>query len=261
MNITEQNLLKTDIESILDDYQIITLAELEADHLMCRFDEKYVFHASKLKSFLTSLKKEYKVLSVNEQRMTLYENIYFDTQDFKSYHDHHNERANRYKIRIRRYSSSGDCFLEVKRKDNRGFTTKERLPISELHSNLDTQDRTFLFQTARNFQLALQPSLSNRFFRITLVNEANRERVTLDSVIEFKNEIREENLEGIAIAEVKQEQHYYNSAFKKLMQHERIFPVNISKYCMGMSLTHPAVKHNRFKSKLITLNKICNDIA
>jgi hypothetical protein len=261
MNITEQNLFDAETKSVLSKYSPITLKELEADHLMCRFDEKYVFHVSKLKSFLLTLKNDYKVLSVNNQKVTLYENIYFDTSDFKSYLDHHNERANRYKIRIRRYSSSGDCFLEVKRKDNRGFTTKERLQVDALHRELDAEHNTFLFQAAQNFPVALRPSLKNHFFRITLVNEANRERVTLDSIIEFKNETREKDLEGIAIAEVKQEKHYYDSAFKKLMQRERIFPVNISKYCMGMSLTHPEIKHNRFKSKLNKLNKICDGIA
>ena len=261
MNIIEQNFFHTEIESILSDYASITLPELEADHLMSRFDAKYVFHSSKLKSFLSALKNDYKVLAVNNTRMSQYENIYFDTPDLKSYHDHHNARANRYKIRIRRYSSSGDCFLEVKRKDNRGFTVKERLHVDALHCELNEEQNTFLDRASGNSRLSLMPSLSNRFFRITLVNETNRERLTLDSEIGFKHEFREKNWEGIAIAEVKQERHYYDSAFKKLMQQERIFPVNISKYCMGMSLTHSGLKYNRFKSKLITLNKICDGIA
>jgi hypothetical protein len=238
MNIIEQKLFDAEIESILSDYAPITLPELEADHLMSRFDAKYVFHSSRLKSFLSALKNDYKVLAVNNTRRSQYENIYFDTLNFKSYHDHHNARANRYKIRFRRYSSSGDCFLELNEEQN-----------------------TFLARTSGNSGLELLPSLSNRFFRITLVNEINRERLTLDSEIGFKNDFREKDWGGIAIAEVKQEQHYYDSAFKKLMQRERIFPVNISKYCMGMSLTHPGLKYNRFKSKLITLNKICDGIA
>lgn len=261
MSIIKENILLAESESLLSEYEPITLPELEADHLMSRFDEKYVFHASKLNAFLSALKNDYKVLSVNNQKMPLYENIYFDTPDLKSYHDHHNERANRYKIRIRRYSSSGDCFLEVKRKDNRGFTTKERLHVDELSRELNAKDTEFLLERAKKFPLPLLPSLSNRFFRITLVNESNREKVTLDTLIHFKNAIHEKDLQGVAIAEVKQEQHYYDSAFKKLMQRERIFPVNISKYCIGTLYTHPGVRDNRFKSKLITLNKICDGIA
>ena len=31
----------------------------------------------------------------------------------------------------------------------------------------------------------------------------------------------------------------------------RIFPMKISKYCMGVTMTIPTIKHNRFKEKLI----------
>src|SRR6476660_5502007 len=87
MSIIKETLLLAESESLLSEYDSITLPELEADHLMSRFDEKYVFHVSKLSSFLSALKKDYKVLSVNNQKMPLYENIYFDTPDLKSYHD------------------------------------------------------------------------------------------------------------------------------------------------------------------------------
>src|SRR2546428_14018618 len=117
MNINEPNVLLGEIESALGNFTPITLEQLQADHLMSRFDEKYVFHLSKLKTFLEELKDSYKVLSVNDKLMAQYENIYFDTPDLKSYHDHHNGRTTRYKIRFRHYSDSGHSFLEVKRKD------------------------------------------------------------------------------------------------------------------------------------------------
>jgi len=261
MNITEKSSLLPGIESVLRNYAPITLEQLQADHLMSRFDEKYVFHLSRLKPFLKELRSNYTVLSVNDKLMAQYENIYFDTPDLKSYHDHHNGITTRYKIRFRRYNDSGHCFLEVKRKDNRGCTNKERLPVDTLRREMNEEQNNFLSERTKGFPLPLLPSLSNNFFRITLVNEPLRERVTIDLLIHFKNEMREKNLEEVVIAEVKQERHYYDSAFKKLMQRERIFPVNISKYCMGTLLTHPGIKYNRFKPKLITLNKICDGIA
>jgi hypothetical protein len=261
MNITEEKAVLNEIEYVLSNYVPITLGEMEADHLMSRYDEKYVFHVSKLKSFLEALEGSYKLLSVNQKLMAQYENIYFDTPDLKSYFDHHNGRPSRYKIRFRRYNDSGECFLEVKRKDNRGVTNKERLPVKELSRVLSAEQQEFLADKARDFPQNLQPSLSTFFNRITLVSKSHRERVTLDVMIQFKNENREKNLDEVVIAEVKQEQHYYDSAFKKLMQHERIFPAQISKYCMGTLLTHPGIKYNRFKPKLITLNRICNGIA
>ena len=261
MNITEEKAALNEIASVLSNYVPITLGEMEADHLMSRFDEKYVFHVLKLKSFLKALEGSYRLLSVNQKLMAQYENIYFDTPDLKSYFDHHNGRPSRYKIRFRRYNDSGQCFLEVKRKDNRGCTSKERLPAKELCRVLSAEQQEFLADKAKNFPQHLQPSLSTFFNRITLVSKIYRERVTIDVMIQFKNEAREKNLDEVVIAEVKQEQHHYDSAFKKLMQHERIFPVRISKYCMGTLLTHPGIKYNRFKPKLITLNRICNGIA
>jgi hypothetical protein len=261
MNITKKNLLLPGIKPVLHNYTPISLEQLQADHLMSRFDEKYVFHLSKLKMILEELRSSYKILSVNEKLMVQYENIYFDTPDLKSYHDHHNGRKTRYKIRFRRYNDSGHCFLEVKRKDNRGCTNKERLRIATFSGEMDDEQNNFLSEKTKDFPLPLTQSLSNNFFRITLVNEPLRERVTIDLLIHFRNEIHEKNLEELVIAEVKQERHYYDSAFKKLMQHERIFPINISKYCLGTLLTHPGIKYNHFKPKLITLNKICDGIA
>ena len=104
--------------------------------------EKYVFHSDKLKSFLHRLNEDYKLLSVNHKLIAPYENIYFDTPELKSYHDHHNQRSSRYKIRFRRYSDSDKCF-EIKRKDNRGFTSKERLAIDSLSSHLTGKHMNF----------------------------------------------------------------------------------------------------------------------
>lgn len=250
-----------DLLPILNEYRVISLHEMEESHLMSRFDEKYIFHASRLHSFLEELKPHYRLLSVNNKMLSKYENIYFDTADLKSYHDHHNGKCTRYKVRFRRYTDSGHCFLEVKKKTNRGFTNKARIPVSELRRQLDEKHLQFISERATGFPQKLQPSLSNYFHRITLVNSKLRERVTLDLLIHFQNEVHEKDLNEVVIAEVKQEQHFYDSAFKKLMQRERFFPISFSKYCMGTLLTHPGIKYNRFKPKLSTLNKICDGIV
>lgn len=256
MNIIEDNTLIAKISEALADYESITLENLEADHLMSRWDEKFVFHAAQLPSFLSSLTSSYKVLAVNNKKVSLYNNTYFDTPGLQSFHEHHNENANRWKVRFRQYESSGACFLEIKRKDNRRFTTKERLQVDTQCNELNAEQLAFLSGLIKKFQPGIQPSLINRFTRITLVSEESWERVTLDLMIHFKSGEIEKELGGMAIAEVKQEHHYYGSAFKKLMQEQRIFPVNISKYCMGIVLTHPGIRHNRFKPKLNKLNKI-----
>lgn len=261
MSTTKPQTLPDELKSVLGSYRIITLQEMEQSHLMSRFDQKYVFRVSRLKEFLVQLLPYYKILSVHRQVMSSYENMYFDTPDLKSYHDHHNARANRFKIRFRRYSDSGDCYFEIKKKDNRGFTNKERQPADHIRRELSAREIDFVKRTLRYPVPPLLPSLSNSFQRITLVNTLNRERLTLDILIHFKNATMEKKLDEVVIAEVKQEHHFYDSAFKQMMQHERIFPVSFSKYCIGTLMTHPGIKYNRFKPKLTIINKLCNDPA
>ena len=261
MSIIDRYITLPEIKSILSGYSVITLEEMEQSHLMSRFDEKFVFNVSKLPAFLEGLKSHYQILSVNSHVLSQYENIYFDTEDLKSYHDHHNGRGTRYKVRFRMYTDSGACYLEVKKKDNRGFTKKNRMPVKEMSRHLSPEDLEFISRYAGDTDQPLQPSLSNHFHRITLVNSECRERVTLDVMIHFQNEIREKDLASVVIAEVKQEHHSYPSAFKRLMQHDRIFPASFSKYCMGTLLTHPGIKYNRFKPKLTILNKICDGLV
>jgi len=266
MNTTEEKATSDidiidDVGELLHQFSPISLAELETSQLMTRFDEKYVFPSAFLPQILAELKQHYHVLNVNDHRVTLYHNIYFDTKDLKAYHDHHNQRVNRFKVRFRHYSSSDVCFLEVKKKDNRRLTHKQRVRVDEPANELSEEHNAFLFHSVRELPLSLHHSLSNRFHRITLVNESNRERVTLDTHIHFMNRTSEKKLTGIAIAELKLEKHYEHSVFKKLMQQKRIFPMRISKYCIGMMLTHEGIKQNRFKRKLLTLKKYFNDLG
>jgi hypothetical protein len=260
MSSTEPALI-SEIRHWLGSFRPISLEEMEASHLMSRFDEKYIFHISKLRDFLRNLKDDYKVLSVRHRLLAEYENLYFDTPDLRTYHDHHNGKAARFKIRFRRYRDSGDCYFEVKRKDNRGFTHKERITVRQMHRELSAPQLHFVERILNEPHLSLHPTLNNSFYRITLVNTENRERVTLDMLVHFQNTTRSKSLNDIVISEVKQERHFYDSAFKQLMQRERIFPISFSKYCVGTLLTHPGIKYNRFKPKLTFIKKLSNELV
>jgi hypothetical protein len=260
-NISEKPSLLRSALLRLEHYPITTLHEMEVSHLMSRWDEKYLFPAARLNFLLDQLQPFYKVLTVNQHRISKYENIYFDTRTLRCYHDHHNGRAHRFKIRYRRYSDSGDCYFEVKRKTNRGITVKKRQAAASLGHEIGSEQAAFLAQQLGELKEPFFPTLSNSFYRITLVNLLHRERVTVDILLEFSNQSREKNLSTIVVAEVKQEHHDYDSAFKQLMQQQRIFPLSFSKYCIGTLLTCPGIKYNRFKPKLTLLNKFMNEPA
>lgn len=258
MNIVEMDVEQTEILSKLAGFEPVSLKEIESVQLMSRYDMKYVFKLSQLPGFLGSLQKSYRVLRIDELPLFRYQNLYFDTAELKSYHDHHNSRASRYKLRYRKYVDSDKCFFEVKKKTNTGLTKKSRLRVDAFSKNLTLLELDFTTEQLGIDALTLLPQIANSFSRITLVNLNAGERVTIDLLISFEHGSQEKSLNELVIAEVKQQHASSVSAWKKLMQSNRIFPTRISKYCLGTLLTHPGIKYNRFKPKLTVLKKICD---
>ncbi|MBX7109162.1 MAG: polyphosphate polymerase domain-containing protein [Chitinophagales bacterium] len=239
-------------------FSSIGLREMEAVELMSRFDSKYIFNRSLLTGFLLQLQPYYKVLTIDGLPLFRYENLYFDTPALQSYTDHHNGKAGRFKVRLRRYTDTSKSYLEVKKKTNKGQTLKSRQRAEGISRELTAAQLDFAKSQLGRPDITLLPQLANNFSRITLVNEKDRERVTIDLLIHFSNNTTEKSLDDLVIAEVKQHRSTSLSAFKKLMQSNRIFPTGFSKYCLGTLLTCSGIKYNRFKPKLTALNKICN---
>ena len=98
----------------------------------------------------------------------------------------------------------------------------------------------------------------NAFQRITLVSKTSKERLTLDFNISFHMGEIKRNFHQLVIAELKQENLDRNSPFYRLMKKEHIRPYRLSKYCIGSVEIYgnEVLKFNRFKKKLLFLNKI-----
>ena len=106
------------------------------------------------------------------------------------YHLHHNRRLTRQKIRTRTYVETGVTYLEVKNKSNKGRTHKRRMALDRslfAAAATDTAAADFLRREARYAPEALSPSLATRFVRVTLVNHAMTERLTIDFDLHFDN--------------------------------------------------------------------------
>ena len=99
--------------------------------------------------------------------------------------------------------------------------------------------------------------LRNSFFRITLVNKEKSERLTIDYNINFENCVTgtKNTIPKLCIVEVKQDGNAH-SHFKDYLASLRIKKRSISKYCLGMVLTDPSIKYNRFKEKIRYINKL-----
>lgn len=239
----------------IDQFPSISLKEMDKYALMSRTDTKFVLHQEQLLSILKKIGDNYSVLEINNQRIMGYSSLYFDTAPKKFYHDHHNGKSYRLKIRMRKYLESDLCFLEVKQKDGRGNTNKNRIRIDDFETSLSSHSKEFIKETvASDFDLS--PSIWNKFNRITLVNRFEKERVTIDLNLKFKINESEKYFKNLVVIEVKQEGLNRQSPIIKALKKKRLTPFSISKYCIGMISLYSDLKYNQFKSKLLVINKI-----
>ena len=245
-------------EEPLSDYVAISLEEMGTAGLMRRKDSKFIFHVDLLPGLLRAVRNEYRVLEIRGSRSQIYHTTYYDTEDLEMYHMHHRGRASRHKVRFRNYTNSGEVFLEIKRKNARRITNKKRMPVNGSSAGIKGNAVSFLEDHVPYLSRELQPALDNHFRRITLVNELQSERITLDYDLGFTSRIngKEEALPGVAIAEIKYNGHLSGSALNRALRETKVLPRRISKYCTGMALLHPDLKQNLFKSKIIYLKKL-----
>jgi hypothetical protein len=165
-------------------------------------------------------------------------------------------RRNRYKVRFRQYAYTGRSFFEIKSKDNRKKTIKHRLEVGHIHQELSDDELGFLNDHVTNPPGILYPKLTIEYKRITLVHKIRNEKVTLDTNLYFKNTVLDSSLDDIVIAEVKQDKLNNSGEFIRLMHENHIRKLRISKYCTGSILTNPGLRYNRYKPKIIYLNKL-----
>ena len=245
--------LPKDIEN-LKNFSPITLAEMDGVKLMNRTDTKFVFKRVLLSDFLNVLKDQYRVLSVNGNLISSYKTLYFDTADFDFFRDHHNGKGNRFKVRIRNYVESDLFFLEIKNK-YKDRTAKSRITVPEFEIDLTSKSNNYIHEVIGE-DTALYAKLWNGFSRITLVNNNEKERLTLDLGLNFEWDGVKKSYDHIVIAELKQENANRESLFYSLMKKNGIRPNGMSKYCVGAVALYPKQKYNNFKEKILLIDKL-----
>lgn len=222
-----------------------------------RIDTKYVFHRSLLPEVLHALNTSYSVLTIEQNTIHPYETLYFDKPDFSLYFDHHNQRGNRYKLRLRKYGNSSVTYMELKRKTNTGRTVKSRKKTGSFQQELSPEQLQFFRDVTGEPLMRWNFSNRNCFDRITLVSLHPPERMTLDINITFEHQDKKFTFQNLVIAEVKQGSKA-PSSFIRLMRDRHIHPFSISKYCVGITLLHPELKQNLFKRQQQTLINLQN---
>ncbi|OQA49835.1 MAG: VTC domain protein [Bacteroidetes bacterium ADurb.Bin302] len=242
------------------DMVTIDLTEMKSVKLMNRVDTKFSAQLRLLPDLLSRAISDYRVQVIDNSPVASYDTLYFDTPDLQMYLRHHDKILQRDKVRTRTYIDSSLSFLEVKHKNNKGRTKKKRILISvDDFDDFTHNDEAINFLDNQVIYKidALKPQVRTIFNRITLVNNARTERLTIDFNLRFENEQTKltAELPDVMIIELKQDGLVY-SPMKKILSDMNIHQIRISKYCIGTVLTNPNAKYNRFKKKVIFLNKL-----
>jgi len=246
------------IINILNQFDPISLKDMDRVKLLNRVDTKYVFELNRLSSVLSDISDCYYVLEIDNIRTNSYKTLYYDTPNYDFYKGHHNGKLNRTKIRFRKYIESNLNFLEIKLKTNKERTDKRRTKISDIEIDLSSDSQQFIDENSLVEGMDLQPALWNSFTRITLVHKTINERLTIDLNLAFEdcNTGKETSIPHITIAELKQGKANVNSDFVKAVKKYHIRPMGMSKYCIGLALLNNQLKSNNFKERILKINKL-----
>ncbi|MBP5412983.1 MAG: polyphosphate polymerase domain-containing protein [Bacteroidales bacterium] len=252
-----------ELEQLLHLFKPVSLEEMAAVKLMNRVDTKYMVSITELESILRHLQAHYYVQVVNNEHIIPYSTLYYDTDDVQMYMAHHNKKLCRQKLRSRIYGYTENVFCEVKQKNNHGRTKKKRIAIhKEEWQNMLQQPYIVRFvQQYIPYPVSdLKAQVQTDFKRITMVNYDKTERITIDTDITFYNHAtcKHAFAGNLVIMELKQDARK-PSFFKQVLFDMRIKPRKISKYCLGTILTRPQTKANRFKEKLLFINRLNNN--
>lgn len=246
----------------IDKFSTISLDDLNSVALLNRFDTKYIGNIKKIESILPLITNDYNILIHNGLKTFEYRTTYLDTSELLFYNIHHQGRSNRYKVRTRTYVDSGLIYDEIKFKNNKEKTIKER---NKRYNKTDIFDKEFLAFINENTVLRiiskdLKPVLTVKHKRITFTDKNFSERVTLDYNLRFNNEENNEMLKNIFIIEIKKTSIKQNTVFERALKKNEVYPSPFSKYCIGTIYTNGNVKFNRFKPLIRKINKISTEV-
>lgn len=225
--------------SWLSGFAGIGLTELNGQAaLLKRLERKYVLDLARLHDLFDVLRFSHTVLEIDGLRSHGYQSRYYDTPDLLCFRAHNQGRANRFKLRTRRYEDSGLAFCELKEKTRVAATAKSRVPLTDP----DDLGADFGGLLGRIRQIAgaaadrpFLPTLDVGYRRITLFDARDQTRVTIDSGLSFSHptDLRVHQTTASVIVEVKSARPM--SLTDRLLRDAGLRPqAQMSKYCIGL---------------------------
>lgn len=249
-DVTGRDVLVAAVEGLAT----IGLAELdEVAALQVRTDRKYTLDHAIAEGLFATLDKTNAVLTMDGRRSFRYRTVYFDTPDDESYRGAALRRRHRYKVRIRTYVDSGTTMLEVKRRDARGVTVKERLAHPE-GDTLTGDGAAFVERVIGRPGLAarLEPVLVTEFDRITLLDTLERSRTTVDErLVWYRGDDWSTGFAPRVVVETKTAG--TAGSVDRWLWTRGHRPGSFSKFCVGRALAEPDLPANKWNRILRTI--------
>lgn len=233
----------------------IGLAELdEVAALQVRTDRKYILEHATAEALFGTLDDANSVLTIDGRRSSRYRTVYFDTALDESYLGSALRRRHRYKVRIRTYVDSGLTMLEVKRRDARGTTVKERLE-HDGEERFTPEGAAFIEESIGEPGLAtrLEPVLVTEFDRITLLDSRELSRTTVDQRLTwFHGDDWSVEFAPRVVAETKTAG--TAGSVDRWLWTRGLRHRSFSKFCVGRALAEPALPANKWNRILRTID-------
>jgi hypothetical protein len=231
------------LDAAVDRMAPISLQDMDARAaLRRRVDTKYVVSREALVDVVARAAGDYEVLEIDGRRTFTYESVYFDTPDLRSFADHVEDVRPRYKSRSRVYRESGDCFFEVKVKDEADTTHKRQSPYDPAdHGRVTSEAWRFLDETldelaGQRAPQDLAATLATSYRRVTLAAREGGERATIDLDVAMES-MADRGValrEDMALIETKTDGE--SGVVDELLASIGCEPTSISKYRLGVGL-------------------------
>ncbi len=244
----------TDIVAELARFQEISLEKTnQSASMLKRIDNKYVVDKSTLISVLDDLRKQFRILRIDERGIFSYESCYFDDRK-RCFREHQQGRRHRFKVRTRLYVESNKAYFEVKLKGKRGQTEKSRETCDHFHDfAIDDNEQRMLCDLyeqsyKKAFRYDMKPALHVSYKRFTLVSASGGERITVDFSLGFETPAGRTVQIGDDFIIVETKSADGRGKADRVMKQRHVRQAEgCSKYCIGMVLTGGVEKHNKFR--------------
>jgi hypothetical protein len=246
----------TAVSPALEPFAAAPAALLLQRKLLKRAVSKFLIPTGALDGVFSGLETDYAVLRAGQGGLAAYRTLYFDTPELRCFHDHRRGRRVRQKIRIRSYPDRSMTFLEVKTRQNEFVAEKQRLELAYGDEQLGAEERRFLEAHCRFEAETIAPEVRISFDRMTLLGLHETERVTLDVGLVMESGSAREQIDGIAVLEVKQARFSSSTPMMQALRREGLRPLSMSKYCTALALTREALRKNRFLPALRKIERM-----